>query len=96
MKMYRVGVYSYVIEEKEVSKETAATVTWIDRWGGRAIERKDRKVTSTCRWFDTWSEARTWLVEKAERDVVFARRELELAKSKLGNLKGMKDPSEVA
>lgn len=96
MKKFRVNVYSLRIEEKEVSKETASTVTWIDRWKDQAVERKERKVTSDRRWFDTWADAKAWLVEKAERDVVSARQYLERANSKLGNVKGMKDPAEVA
>ena len=38
----------------------------------------------------TWEEARDWLLEKATVRVQLARRELELANSHLGNVKGMR------
>ncbi|PXX41108.1 MULTISPECIES: hypothetical protein [Burkholderia] len=96
MKKFRVGAYSSSIEEREVSKETASTVTWIDRWRDQAVERKERKVTTMHRWFETWADAKAWLIERAELDVISARRKLKQANARLGNAKSLKAPSEAA
>jgi hypothetical protein len=42
--------------------------------------------------FSTWEEARDWLLEIAEANVQSGRRQLELAQSKQGNIKGWKKP----
>lgn len=45
-------------------------------------------------WFPTWEEAHNHLIGWAEQKVQQARRSLELAHGVLGNVKGMKPPTQ--
>jgi hypothetical protein len=87
MKWFRAWATFNSIEEVEIEKFTDASV-WI---GGRRHARLGWQS-----YFQTWSEAKDYLIAEAEQAVVIARRVLEHAQGKLGNAKGMKAPSPVS
>ena len=74
------------IQKIDVEKETSSSV-WI---GGRRRAKEGQSE----RFYDTWLEAWDYLLEEANKDVMLARRRLEMANGKLGNIKGMKEPVE--
>lgn len=80
------------IEEVEVLRETAQCVfvptnkTKSNPNG----ERKELKHTEWAEHYDTWELAHAALTAKAEQQVAYARRTLELANSLAGNVNGMK------
>ena len=86
--MYKTG-YGNKIEPVEVVKLTACFVTYIYSWNSRPTESR----VSRDGFFDTWDEAKAFLLERAEKKVNSARRTLELARADLGNVKGIKPPT---
>jgi hypothetical protein len=96
MKKYRATRWGN-IDAYEVVKETAASLTYlyVDSWSRRESERKEMKSCDGHSWFDTWEDAKAWLVANAEREVDAARGNLRRAHDKLGNAKGMKQKAEV-
>lgn len=52
-----------------------------------------QRRTKANAYFDTWGLAHQWMTAEAERTVRHTRRQLELANARLGNIKGMKEPS---
>jgi hypothetical protein len=81
------------IERVECVRESEASV-WVahlSHFGGKPSEpSRVAKNTSYESYHDTWAEAHALLVRRAESAVLGARRNLELANAKLGNIKGMK------
>jgi hypothetical protein len=90
------GFSGGLIEAVQVEKETAQSV-WINSWtfkgAGTGPARKHAKRSQYDNYFDTWQEAYQFLLERAISRVLSARRELDLANSHLGNVKGMKAPT---
>lgn len=66
-----------------VERESASSIWTV---GGRREAKTDV-------YFDTWAEAHQRMGAEAERLVHHARRQLELANARLGNVKGMKEPA---
>jgi hypothetical protein len=86
---YRVSLwYEPVIAKREITKETDKSVFWDDftRSGAREL-----KTSQYHKWFDTWEEAHCCAMEYAQARVDSLRRQLEVAKGLLGNVKGMKE-----
>lgn len=80
---FRTGGFGNIpIETVEVERETDSSV-WING-------RRNAKTTSWDKYWDSWEEAHAYLLEKAERSLQSARRSLEMAQAKYGNIKGMK------
>lgn len=79
------------IEELEVERETDNQVVIPAKNGCRS--RRERKSSDWSNWHDTWSAAHAFLIAKAEREVETLRMQLEQAKGKLGQIKGMKQSS---
>jgi|GEM_PF-1703413 len=73
------------ITMETVERETDNSV-WI---GGRRVKKQSEW---RC-YFDTWEQAHAHLLDDAETYVDHCRRELKLANSRLGNVKGMKRPA---
>jgi len=69
----------------EVERETDSSV-WVR---GR---RQAKRVSGGDCYFDTWEDAHAALMVARQQDVEKARRALEQANSRLGNVKGMKPP----
>ena len=55
--------------------------------------RRSAKMSSYHCFFDTWQEAHDYLMLEAENALNTARRRLEEAQGKHGNIKGMKPPA---
>jgi hypothetical protein len=93
MKKYKATDYGLPkIAIVEIEKETGSFV--FIKSGGRI--RREAKQSRNERYCDTFEEAKAALLEGAESDVSSARRRLEQANAKLGNIKGMKKPAELA
>ena len=80
------------IEAVEVLRETEKTVFLPGR--GRRNEEREAKRSDYQNWFDSWDDAKAFLVAGAERKVETARMNLERAKGKLGQLRGMREPTD--
>jgi poly(3-hydroxyalkanoate) synthetase len=84
---FRTGGFSRSpIEKIKVERETEVSV-WIN--GSRSA-----KDSSWHKYWDTWEQAHTYLLEKSERSLEAARKALEGAQGQYGNIKGMKAPPE--
>lgn len=66
----------------------------VERESGSSIwTTEGQRRTKANAYFDTWGLAHQWMAAEAERTVRHTRRQLELANARLGNIKGMKEPS---
>ena len=97
---YKTGCGADKIEQVEVLRETNVSVflpvNARSLAGAKGVdERRDAKRSTYAQYHDTWEDAKAYLMAKAEGEVVAARRRLEQANSKLGNIKGMKPPKEA-
>lgn len=68
-----------------VERETDECI-WVDG-------QRRKKMTAWRSYFRTWEDAKLWLLDLAEQDVNAARRQLEIANSHYGNIKGMRSPA---
>lgn len=82
------------IEAVEVVRETDGSIFLPadPRWN-KSGERREAKITDWHEYHDSWEQAHSALIRKAERDVESARRRLESSNGLLGNIKGMKPPA---
>jgi hypothetical protein len=71
------------IKKVEVERETDASVFF--------KEFSERKLTQYHAYFDSFEEAKDYLCKIFESRVEVVRRNLEIAKSKYGNAKGLKE-----
>lgn len=74
------------IKAVTIDRETEASV-WING-------RRSAKDSEYGKYHDTWDAAHEHLLEKAEVKVRSLRRQLEVANSELGNVKGLKQAQE--
>lgn len=81
------------IERIECTRETESSVFYASMRGGN--EYRYRKMSEGTAYFDTWAEAHAHLTQHAANRVLGARRQLELANSYAGNVKGMRAPVEA-
>jgi len=82
------------IERIECTRETESSVFYANERGGG--EYRSRKMSEGAAYFDSWAEAHAHLTQNAAQRVLGARRQLEVANSYAGNIKGMRAPVEVA
>ena len=85
------------IESIEVTSETKAFVTANVHWFGKVVEKRFAKESvgwSPHKVFDTWDEAKEFLIRGAEAGVNNARLQLQRAQDKLGCVKGLKPPKD--
>jgi hypothetical protein len=87
MKKFRASRFGAKVAEVDVERETESSV-WID--GSRTSKRSVHE-----NYFDSWEEARDYLLTMAENDLMSARRKLELAQGRVGNIRGMKKPESL-
>ena len=88
MKKFRAGGFSRkLIEEVEVDRETDVSV-FIDK-------RRHAKRSSYHNYFDTWDQAKDFLLKKAEGEAKKCRRLLEVANGRLGNIRGLRNQEEA-
>lgn len=71
------------INEVEIARETESCVFL-------ANGRRVAKITERGQFFDSYDEAKTWLMERAATEIESARRKLERAHAMFGNIKGMR------
>ena len=82
---YRAGIsYDPEIKKIEVVRET-------DKFVFITEANRQAKDSTDYSWFDTWEEAKNHLLDVYGERVLTARRRLQVANSKLGNVKGMKE-----
>ena len=93
MLKYRTGGYDdKIIEAVEVDHESKDSV-WINIIYNKTVTcRRSKKMTSYQCYFDTWDEAFTFLLDKAERQLKAYRGRVEYAIEQLNNIKGLKKP----
>ena len=72
------------IEAVQVERHTDASV-WMK---GRKRARSGQYEN----YFQSWDDARNYLMDRAESHVLSLKRQLESAQGELGNVKGMKAP----
>ena len=88
MKKFRAGGFSSkLIEAVEVDRETDVSV-FIDK-------QRHAKRSSYHNYFDTWDEAKDFLLKKAEGEAERIRRLLEIANGKLGHIRGLRNQEET-
>jgi hypothetical protein len=76
--------WSDKIEIVTVDRETENSI-----W---SAGQRSAKRSSYANYWDSWTEAHHFLLEKAEQEVNYARMKLERVKGTFGNIKGMKEP----
>lgn len=93
MKVYKYVTYDYHpwIEKVECVKETSRYV-WVKR-KSCGFENVWRMAKGT-RVFDSWEEAHEKLVQTAANEVSTARLRLQKAQGHLGNIQGLKPPTD--
>ena len=78
------------ITKVKIVRETKGCV-FLRTTGFEHSEITERKITNNYQYFDTFDEAKAFLVETYQGKVDSIRREFEVAKSYLGNVKGMRE-----
>lgn len=91
---FKTGYSIDKIERVEVLRETDKCVYLPTNSGyGKGVdERREAKSTEYAQYHDTWADAHTHLLKKAEGRVKAARLHLETVNGQLGTVKGMKPP----
>ena len=87
--MYRIRRYGSSIECIQVARTTKAFAYLVDQQGR---EHREPFSNSYSEILPTWEEAHTRLLQIAEADLGHIRRELDRARSRCGNIAGMKKP----
>lgn len=81
---FRTGGYgNKLIESVEVDRETESSV-FIGK-------NRNAKRSSYHNYFDTWEDAKAFLLKNAEEEAASCRRQLEIANGKLGNICGLRN-----
>jgi len=96
MKMYRTSGNAIDIEEREIIRETKCTVSFSKEnlfTSGIRIVR-EKKDSEWAQWHTTWEDAHNHLFKKAESRLNSARLRLQKAQGALGNVKGLKKPTQ--
>lgn len=87
--MYRASLgWGSDIETIEITRETDKTVWFVNDNGNNVREAKSSDWRN---WFDTFKDAKEFLINRKQSDIDDLRRRLEGKKSELGNLKGLKE-----
>lgn len=95
---YRTDHFADKIEKVEVLRETEACV-YLSRnptLGNKKDERREAKMSDYAQYHDSWADAHTYLMKKAEIAVKYASQNLKKANGKLGNIKGMTPPKDAS
>lgn len=72
------------IKKVVVLRETSISI-WTEH------NRRESKCSSYYNYFDSFEEAKAFLVEQAEINIQSARNNLQSAQGRLGNVKGLKE-----
>lgn len=90
---YRTGGWDCYIEEVEVVRETAKQIILLEEWRGKKSERRTTKRGNYHNYFDSWAEARDFLLEKAHSKVQSTEANFEEAMKKRGEIEKLKEPA---
>ena len=61
--------HGFEIEKVEVIRETAKSVYTVNSSGGKQRERREAKTSRYSTYFDTWGEARDYLLKAAKQNI---------------------------
>lgn len=89
----------YKTESSAWRTEAKITAVEIDRESESSVWVKGNRLQKVTQWHhfhDSWEAAQAYLISEAERKVEHMRRSLEVHKSYLGNIKGMKKPAQAS
>lgn len=91
---YRTGsvIGSKLIEAVEVERETESSVWVKSTWNGKEQVNRELKRTGYHNYFDTWEEARLFLMEKEMAEISLLRGRIKYHSDNLVNIKGLKKP----
>jgi hypothetical protein len=92
---YRTAHGAAYIDTVEAEKETAKSI-WVRGFaiGGDAPLLKRAKRSDYDNYFDTWADAKAFLLADAEGALIAARLALQDAQGRFGNVNGLKPPSD--
>lgn len=93
-KMYRVGSYGCEITHHNIVNETPKQVTYLYKWHNNESEYKESKHCSNQHWFDTFDEAKEFLVARWEMKIENSKKQLQRYRSQLGNAKSIKQATD--
>ena len=85
MNKFKASPWNTTIQQVEVERETEHCV-WIRG-------RKNTKNSDFASYHDSWNEAKAFILAEAEDKAASLRRQLDIANSKIENIKGMKEPT---
>ena len=90
--MYKATVYLNRITEVEIIRQTAKFVVMEDAdYRGLKKEIMEKKLSYECAYFETFIEAKNWLIEEHIKKHASAKRALDYARSKLEEAKRIKE-----
>lgn len=80
--------WQQTIEKVEVERETEKCV-WVKRWGSQTASRRNKMSDYEC-YFDSFDEAKAYLVDAAKRKVTAAEARLQSLKAELKKANDLK------
>lgn len=83
MTKYRTQKYGSRIEEFEVNRETNVTIWFNTEWQGKVSEERQAKKSTYHNWFDTFEEAKDFLIDSEKRKILGFESQLETSKERL-------------
>lgn len=81
--------YDYKIEDLEIIKETGSFITYMYKGYSSEYESREKKITDYYGWFDTFDEAKQWLMDQLDIQIKNAQAQVDRLKSqkqKVNNL----------
>ncbi len=86
---YEVSKYSDEIKSVEVVKETDKTVWVKTDWFGKESIRQNRKDSYYTKLFDSWDEAKNYMIISSERVIESYKRNMDDEIKRLNKIKSM-------
>ena len=81
---YNACAFAYTIKQVEILRETKTQVILNDKW-----ERRNRKISEYDGYFDTFEEAKQWLLDNCNRKVNGLQGQLERAQDQLNTVNSL-------
>ena len=80
------------IESKKIERETDKSIWYsYEGFNGKIHERRELKKTEHCSWFDTFQEAKAYVIKKRENKIERLRRDLTEADTALFEAKNLEE-----
>lgn len=90
---YKTQKYNAKIEPVEVLRESAKQIVTAETdWRGKPYQARRNKTGGYDNFFPSWTEAHVYLLDRATRQLDYARVELQQAQNQYGNVVGMREP----